>query len=91
MNNSLFRVNNNDPSLINCYWEYVEVSIYAGINQYIFLWTFIFIHRTVNSGDIELARLISTLKQIYEFLFITPDKSCRLIELFPLRYASHER
>ncbi|NYY73940.1 hypothetical protein DMN57_19505 [Escherichia coli] len=36
MNNSLFRVNNNDPSLINCYWEYVEVSIYAGINQYIF-------------------------------------------------------
>ncbi|NYY75258.1 hypothetical protein DMI60_16150 [Escherichia coli] len=66
MNNSLFRVNNNDPSLINCYWEYVEVSIYAGINQYIFM-DIHFIHRTVNSGDIELARLISTLKQIYEF------------------------
>lgn len=32
-----------------------------------FLWIFIFIHQTVNCGDIELALPIATLKQIYEF------------------------
>ncbi|EFI9290705.1 hypothetical protein G3S67_001050 [Escherichia coli] len=36
MNNSLFRVNNNGLPLINNYWKYFEVGIYARINRYIF-------------------------------------------------------
>ncbi|KEJ33739.1 hypothetical protein AB32_0382 [Escherichia coli 2-316-03_S1_C2] len=37
-------MNNNDLSLINRYWEYVEVGIYTRINQYIFYgYSFFFI------------------------------------------------
>lgn len=59
-------MNNNDLPLISNYWKYVEVGIYADKPIY-FLWIFIFLHQTVNCRDIELARLIATLKQIYEF------------------------